>query len=47
MYSQEMISKFLLGKEPLSKWDEFVSTIDKMGVDELLAVYEAAYNRVK
>ncbi len=47
MYSQEMISKFLLGKEPLSKWDEYVSTIDEMGVDELLAVYEAAYNRVK
>lgn len=47
MYSQEMISKFLLGKEPLSKWDEFVSTIDKIGVDELLAVYETAYNRVK
>lgn len=46
-YSQEMISKFLLGTEPLSKWDEFVSTLNEMGVDELLGAYESAYNRVK
>ena len=46
-YSQEMISKFLLGTEPLSKWDGFVSTLNEMGVDELLGAYESAYNRVK
>ena len=46
-YSQEMISKFLLGTEPLSKWDEFVNTINEMGADRLLEAYESAYNRVK
>ncbi len=47
IYAQEMISKFLLGTEPLSNWDNFVETLNKMGVDKLLSVYESAYNRVK
>ncbi|MBQ7054384.1 MAG: extracellular solute-binding protein [Oscillospiraceae bacterium] len=46
-YTQEMISKFLLGTEPLSKWDEYVAAINEMGADKLLAAYESAYNRVK
>ncbi len=46
-YTQEMISKFLLGTEPLSKWDEYVASINEMGADKLLAAYESAYNRVK
>lgn len=47
MYMEEMLSKFLLGTEPLSKWDEYVTNIKEMGVDKLLAAYESAYNRVK
>ena len=46
-YVKEMISKFLIGDEPLSNWDNYVKTVKEMGVEELLAVYEAAYNRVK
>jgi len=46
-YTKEMISKFLIGTEPLSKWDEYVATINEMGADKLLAAYESAYNRVK
>ncbi len=46
-YTAEMVTKFILGQEPLSKFDEFKSEIDKMGVDELLKVYDSAYSRVK
>jgi len=46
-YAKEMISKFLIGDVPLSEWDNYVKTVEEMGLDELLAVYEAAYNRVK
>ncbi len=46
-YSAEMVTKFILGQEPLSKFDEFKSELNKMGVDELLKVYESAYSRVK
>ncbi|NLG52858.1 MAG: extracellular solute-binding protein [Clostridiales bacterium] len=46
-FAQTMISKFLLGQEPLSNWDNFVSTIKDMGVVELLDAYASAYDRVK
>ena len=46
-YTNEMISKFILGQEPLSKFDEFKSELNSMGVDELLEVYESAYSRVR
>ena len=46
-YSSEMITKFILGQEPLSKFDEFKTELNKMGVDEMLKVYESAYSRVK
>ena len=46
-YTNEMLSKFLLGQEPLSKFDEFRQTIKEMGLDEVLKVYEIAYKRMK
>ncbi len=46
-YQDEMVSKFMLGQEPLSKWEEFKAELKNMGVDQLLEVYESAYNRVK
>ena len=46
-YSEEMLIKFVLGQEPISKFDEFVENLKSMGLDEVLAAYESAYNRVK
>ena len=46
-YIEEMVTKFLLGQESLSKWDEYVATVKSMGIDDLLAIYETAYNRMK
>ena len=47
-HTSEMVSKFLLGQEPLSKWDEFVETLyNDMHLEELLTVYRSAYDRVK
>ncbi len=47
MYCEEMVVKFILGQEPLSKWDEFVAEVEKMQIDKLLEMYEVAYDRVK
>ena len=41
------MTKFLLGQEPMSKYDEFVETLKSMGVQDVLDVYEAAYDRVQ
>lgn len=46
-YAQEMTSKFMLGQKPLSEWDSYVETLNEMGVDELISIYETVYNRSK
>lgn len=46
-YTEEMLTKFLLGQEPLSNFDAFVGNLKEMGLEELLAAYTSAYDRVK
>jgi len=46
-YAQEMMTKMILGQEPLSKFDEMVQTLHDLGLDRLLEAYESAYARVK
>ncbi len=46
-YADEMLSKFILGQEPISKFDEFVQSVKDMDVDKLLGAYASAFNRIK
>ena len=46
-YTEEMLTKFILGQEPLSNFDKFRKTLEEMSVADVLAAYESAYNRVK
>ena len=46
-HTQEMLVKFMLGQEPLSNFDKFVEELGSMGLDEVLAAYTSAYDRVK
>ena len=46
-YTEEMLIKFILGQEPLANFDKFVETLNSMGVNEVLAAYKSAYDRVK
>src|SRR5699024_9685358 len=46
-YVEEMRDKFISGDEDLSNWDEYVETIEKMGLDEMLEVYQYVYDRYK
>ena len=46
-YTQETLSKFILGQEPLSNFDAFVAELYNIGVEKLLDTYAGAYNRVK
>lgn len=43
-YVDEQISKFILGQEPLSSWDDYVATVKEMGIDKVLKIYQDAYN---
>lgn len=46
VFTNEMLSKFLYGIEPMSKWDAFVEEVKNSGVEELLAYYSEAYKKV-
>ena len=46
-YIEQMEAKFITGVEPLSKWDDFIKTIESMGSEEYVEVYQTAYNRWK
>ncbi|MEK3725734.1 extracellular solute-binding protein [Paenibacillus sp. FSL H8-0034] len=46
-YIFEMQTQFITGKAPFTKWDEYVATIKKMGLDEYMKINKAAYDRYK
>ncbi|TVY12006.1 extracellular solute-binding protein [Paenibacillus cremeus] len=46
-YVDEMTAKFITGGTPLSDFDKFVATIKKMGLDDYMKLYQAAYERYK
>ena len=44
-YISEMFVKFITGQEPLTNYDNYIDTLQKMGMDDLIAAYQAAYDR--
>ena len=44
-YMNETVDKFIMGVEPLDKFDDYVAQIESMGLADVLAVYQAAYDR--
>ncbi|MEI4828959.1 extracellular solute-binding protein [Bacillus sp. FJAT-53711] len=46
-YLKEMTANFITGKADFSKWNEYKSTLEKMGVKRYIEIYEAAYKRME
>ncbi|GIP35003.1 extracellular solute-binding protein [Paenibacillus sp. J2TS4] len=44
-YVSEMRAKFITGAKPLAEWDDYVQTINKMGLEEYMKIYKAAFER--
>lgn len=44
-YVNEMRDKFIAGSESFAEWDEYVKTIEKMGLEEYMKIQNAAYER--
>lgn len=44
-YIEQKRAEFISGVEPLSNWDNFVDTISKMGIEDVLKVKQTAYDR--
>lgn len=46
-YVVEMRDKFISGEEPFSKWDQYVETIEKIGLEEYMDIKKTALDRLK
>lgn len=46
-YVEENIQKFIMGQRSLSEWDQFQKDLKGFPIDELLAIYEKAYDKIK
>lgn len=44
-YVVEMYQKFITGAEDISKYDEFLTNVNKMGMDKVLEIKQTAYER--
>lgn len=44
-YIAPMVTKFIVGKEPLAKWDEYVAKAKSLGADEYTKIHDTAYRR--
>lgn len=44
-YASEMISKFIIGEIPISEYDNMVSGLKQRGLDKILEMKQAAYQR--
>ena len=44
-YVNEMILKFIVGNEPMSSWDSFVAEVKAMGIEDCIAIKQAALDR--
>ncbi len=42
-YVDETVAAFMTGKEPLDNFDNFVATVEKMGIQDILDIYNEAY----
>lgn len=44
-YVTQARAQFITGVEPLSNWDSYVAAVEKMGIKDVLAIKQAAYDR--
>ncbi len=44
-YVEEMTDKFITGDEDLDGWDNYVTTLEQMGLEDVIEVYQNAYER--
>lgn len=44
-YQNEMIQKFVTGKEPMTKWDTFVAELKKLGAEDVSKAKQALFTR--
>jgi len=46
-YVKQSLAEFVTGNRPLSDWDNYLSDLENMGLQEWLDVAQTAYDRIE
>ena len=46
-YSSELLMKLILGDRSMDDWDSYLSDLERLGLDDYVAIHEARYERTK
>lgn len=46
-YSEELLTKLILGQKSLDEWDSYISDLKRLGLDELIEINQARLDRTK
>ena len=41
-YVDEMVMKFITGREPIENWDTYVAKVKEMGIENVIGIYQEA-----
>ena len=44
-YIDEMVVKFITGNASFSEWDNYIDTLERMGIEKYRSALQAAYER--
>lgn len=45
VYQDEMFTKFIMGQEPIDKFDQYVDRLNQMGLKDAIVIYQTAFER--
>lgn len=46
-YVNQMRARFIVGDADFSEWDEYVNTLERMGIAELVEIYQQVYDAIE
>lgn len=46
-YSEELVTSLIIGDKSLSNWDSYMADLKRLGLDELISIYQARIDRAK
>jgi hypothetical protein len=46
-YSTELMASLVIGEKSLDNWNSYIADLKRLGLDEIIAIYQARMNRAK
>jgi hypothetical protein len=44
-YSSELLTELIMGTPIMDRWDSYMANLKRLGLDELLSIYQARFDR--